>query len=68
MKVKDLRAQLNGLDDDLEIYEFARNENEIITKADKNTVFAFVSNLNNGQQYFSFDESDFYKHKVLILI
>ena len=68
MKVKDLRAQLDGLDDDLEIYEFTCNANEYIRKSNKNTVFGFVQNLNNNRKDFSLDKTEIYKHKVLILI
>jgi hypothetical protein len=68
MKVKDLRAQLDGLDGDLEIYEVSTCAHNCVRKSCKNTVIAYVSNINASQQKFSFDKTEFYKHKVLILI
>lgn len=68
MKVKDLRDQLDGLDDDLEIYELAKYDKEVINKTNKNTIFGFISKLDNRSSHFSLEETEIRKHKVLILI
>jgi hypothetical protein len=68
MKVKDLRAQLDGLDDDLEIYEVSTCALDCVRKSCKNTVIIYISNINASQQKFSFDKTKFFNHEVLILI